>query len=189
LEWSNLPLLKAYVVMIHDWLGYVTAPTSARYNLNPGTSIIASAPKDEPKASAEVVTPRGRRIPLTVTSGDTNSVFRYMQTQLPGMYRVRFANDGAAASDVPFHVVQDPSESNLKMLAAAERDNLLEAAGVHFSGAAAKLPEGNEKAARREPLWGMLLAALVALLAGELLMASRLARQRSGFTVDTGYVS
>ena len=41
LEWSNVPLLKAYVVMVHDWLGYVTAPTSARYNLNPGTSIIA----------------------------------------------------------------------------------------------------------------------------------------------------
>ena len=46
LDWSNLPLLKAYVVMIHDWLGYITAPTSARYNLNPGTSIIATAPKD-----------------------------------------------------------------------------------------------------------------------------------------------
>jgi hypothetical protein len=184
LEWSNLPLLKAYVVMIHDWLGYVTAPTSARYNLNPGTSIIASAPKDAPKASAEVVTPRGRRIPLTVTSGDANSVFRYMQTQLPGMYRVRFANDGAAAGDVPFHVAQDSTESDLKMLGAAERDNLLEPVGVHFSGAAAKLPEGNEKAARREPLWGMLLAALVALLASELLMACRLARQRAGFVVS-----
>jgi hypothetical protein len=170
--------------MIHDWLGYVTAPTSARYNLNPGTSIIASAPKDAPKASAEVVTPRGRRIPLPVTSGDANSVFRYMQTQLPGMYRVRFTTDGAAAGDVPFHVAQDSTESNLKMLGAAERDNLLEPAGVHFSGAAAQLPEGNETAPRREPLWGLLLAALVALLASELLMASRLARQRAGFAVS-----
>src|SRR3954470_20894070 len=165
LEWSNLPLLKAYVVMIHDWLGYVTAPTSARYNLNPGTSIIASAPKDAAKASAEVITPRRKRIPLTVTSGDANSVFRYMQTQLPGMYRVRFANDGAAAGDIPFHVAQDPTESNLKVLGVAERNNLLEPAGVHFSGTTANFPEGNEKAARREPLWGMLLASLVALLA------------------------
>jgi hypothetical protein len=101
------------------------------------------------------------------------------------MYRVRFTNDGAAAGDVPFHVVQDSSESNLKMLGAAERSNLLEPAGVQFSGAAAKLPEGNEKAPRREPLWGLLLAALVALLAGELLMASRLARQRAGFVVSS----
>jgi hypothetical protein len=184
LEWSNLPLLKAYVVMIHDWLGYVTAPTSARYNLNPGTSIIASAPKDSPKASAEVVTPRGKKIPLTVTSADANTVFRYMQTQLPGMYRVRFTNDGGAASDIPFHVAQDSTESNLKVLSATERDSLLEPAGVHFSGATAKLPEGNEAAPRREPLWGLLLAALVALLAGELLIASRLARQRAGFAVS-----
>jgi hypothetical protein len=184
LEWSNLPLLKAYVVMIHDWLGYVTAPTSARYNLNPGTSIIASAPKDATKDSAEVVTPRGKRIPLTVTSGDSNSMFRYMQTQLPGMYRVRFTNDGAAADDVPFHVAQDSAESNLKMLGTAERDSLLEPAGVHFSGAVAKLSQTNETTPRREPLWGLLLAALVALLAGELLMASRIARQRAGFAVS-----
>src|SRR4029079_3538068 len=184
LEWSNLPLLKAYVVRIHDWLGYVTAPTSARYNLNPGTSIIASAPKDATKASAEVLTPRGKRIPLTVTSGDSNSIFRYMQTQLPGMYRVRFTNDGAAAGDVPFHVAQDSAESNLKMLGTAERDGLLEPAGVHFSGAVAKMSQANEKTPRREPLWGLLLAALVALLAGELLMASRLARQRAGFAVS-----
>jgi len=184
LEWSNLPLLKAYVVMIHDWLGYITAPTSARYNLNPGTSIIASAPKNATKASAEVLTPRGKRIPLTVTSGDSNSIFRYMQTQLPGMYRVRFTNDGAAAGDVPFHVAQDSAESNLKMLGTAERDSLLEPAGVHFSGEVAKLNPANETAPRREPLWGLLLAALVALLAGELLMASRLARQRAGFAVS-----
>ena len=35
LEWSNVPLLKAYVVMIHDWLGFLTAPTTSRYNLEP----------------------------------------------------------------------------------------------------------------------------------------------------------
>jgi hypothetical protein len=170
--------------MIHDWLGYVTAPTSARYNLKPGTSIIASAPKDSPKASAEVVTPRGRRIPLTVTTADANSVFRYMQTQLPGLYRVRFNSDGGSVGDVPFHVARDAAESDLKMLGAAERDSLLEPAGVHFTGAVPTMPSGNETAPRREPLWGMLLAALVALLASELLMANRLARQRAGFAVS-----
>ena len=184
LEWSNLPLLKAYVVMIHDWLGYVTAPTSARYNLNPGTSIIALAPKDAPNAMAEVVTPRGRRIPLTVTSADANSVFRYMQTQLPGMYRVRFNKDGAAAGDVPFHVAQDANESDLRALGTPERENVLEPAGVHFSGTVAEAPKGNDTSPRREPLWGLLLAALVALLAGELLMANHLARQRAGFAVS-----
>jgi hypothetical protein len=184
LEWSNLPLLKAYVVMIHDWLGYVTAPTAARYNLNPGTSIIASAPKDFANATAEVVTPRGRKIPLTVNSADANSVFRYMQTQLPGMYRVRFTSDGAAASDVPFYVAQDSTESNLQVLAAVDRQNLLEPAGLVFSGATANLPKADTKAARTEPLWGTLLAAFVTLIVSELLLASRLSRQRAGFAVS-----
>jgi hypothetical protein len=184
LEWSNLPLLKSYVVMIHDWLGYVTAPTSARYNLNPGSSIIASAPKDSPNGAAEVVTPRGLRIPLAMTNADANSVFRYMQTQLPGMYRVRFTSDGGPAGDVPFHVARDATESDLRVLGAAERDSLLGPAGVQFSGAAAATPEENETAPRREPLWGMLLTALVALLASELLIANRLARQRAGFAVS-----
>ena len=61
LEWSNLPLLKAYVVMVHDWLAYVTAPTMARYNLSPGSPISATAPKDAPGTSAALVTPRGAR--------------------------------------------------------------------------------------------------------------------------------
>jgi hypothetical protein len=185
LEWSNLPLLKAYVVMIHDWLGYVTAPTSARYNLNPGTPLIASAPKDAPNSTAEVVTPRGRRIQLNITNADANSVFRYVQTQLPGMYRVRFSSDGGPTGDVPFHVAQDATESDLKVLSKAERDNLLEPAGVHFTGAEPVLPKGNENAPRREPLWGLLLSALVVLLGCELLMANRLSRQRTGFSVST----
>jgi Mg-chelatase subunit ChlD len=185
LEWSNLPLLKAYVVMIHDWLNYVTAPTSARYNLNPGMSIIASAPKDAPNARAEVVTSRGQRIPLATTSADDNFVFRYMQTQLPGMYRVRFTNDGALARNVPFHVAGDSTESDLRVLGTSVREHVLEPAGVHFAGGAATLPEKVESSPRREPLWGMLLAALVALLASELLMANRIARQRAGFAVSS----
>lgn len=184
LEWSNLPLLKAYVVMIHDWLGYITVPTSARYNLTPGTTIIASSPKDAPNASAEVVTPRGQRIALTNAGAESNSTFRYVQTQLPGMYRVRFSNGGAPASEVPFHVAQDAIESDVHVLSNADRDAVLVPAGVSFSDVKTDLPQTTVDSPRREPLWGLLLAALVALLGGELLMANRLARQRSGFAVS-----
>jgi hypothetical protein len=107
-----------------------------------------------------------------------------MQTQLPGMYRVRFTNDGASAGDVPFHVAQDSTESDLRLLGTSVREHVLEPAGVHFAGAVATVPEKIESSPRREPLWGMLLAALVALLASELLMANRIARQRAGFAVS-----
>jgi hypothetical protein len=185
LEWSNLPLLKAYVVMVHDWLAYVTAPTMARYNLSPGSPIIAMAPKDAAGATAALVTPRGREIPLVSLDGDGSAVFRYTQTQLPGEYRVRFTNGGAPAGDMPFHVTYDASESTIEPLAEADRDKLLAQAGVQFAGANAPKIATRDSAPRREPFWGILLAALVALLVSELLLSTWLARQRSGLTVST----
>ncbi len=185
LEWSNLPVLKAYVVMIHDWLAYVTAPTSARYNLTPGTAIIASAPKDAPHAIAEVITPRGRPIPLSIANADANSGFRFAQTQHPGMYRVRFTSDGAPAGEVPFYVARDATESDLHALGAIAQRNILEPAGLHFFSVEVQLPSSTKSSPRREPLWGLLLAALALLLGGEFIMANRLSRQRSSFSAES----
>jgi Aerotolerance regulator N-terminal/von Willebrand factor type A domain/CARDB len=185
LEWSNLPLLKAYVVMIHDWLAYVTAPTMARYNLSPGAPILASAPKDVAGASAALITPRGREIALMALDGDGSTVFRYTQTQLPGDYRVRFTSEGAPLGDVPFHVSYDASESTIDPLAEVDRNKLLVPAGVQFSGANAPALAKSDSAPRREPFWGILLAGLVALLVCELLLSTWLARQRTDLTVST----
>jgi hypothetical protein len=185
LEWSNLPLLKAYVVIVHDWLAYVTAPTMARYNLIPGAPIVAAPTKDAASASAALITPRGREISLVATDADVAPVYRYTQTALPGTYRVRFSRGGAPVGDVPFHVAHDASESNLEPLRVADRDKILAPAGVQFAGAEAPVTTTREAAPRREPFWGILLAALVALLACELLMSTWLARQRGGLTVST----
>jgi hypothetical protein len=184
LEWSNLPLLKAYVVMVHDWLAYVTAPTMARYNLSPGTPIVAAS--QQGSTSATLVTPRGREIALAATDADVSPVYRFTQTRLPGTYRVRFSSSGTAASETPFHVAHDARESNLEPLNVADRDALLVPAGLQFAGVEAESAVETANAApRREPFWSFLLAALVALLAGELLMSNWLARQRSGMAVST----
>jgi hypothetical protein len=190
LEWSNLPLLKAYVVMIHDWLAYVTAPTLARYNLSPGAPIIASAPKEASGGSATLVTPRGREVALAALDGDGSSVFRYTQTQLPGDYRVRFTAGespagGVPAGDVPFYVAYDVRESTIEPLTEVERGKLVVSAGVQFAGANTPVVATRDSAPRREPFWGVLLTALVALLLSELLLSTWLARQRTGLTVNT----
>jgi len=185
LEWSNLPLLKAYVVMVHDWIAYVTAPTMARYNLSPGAPIIASAPQDAAGTSAILVMPRGREIAIAALDGDGASVFRYTQTQLPGEYRIRFASGKSSAGDVPFHVAHDASESTIAPLSEADREKFLVPAGVQFAGANAPVIATRDGAPRREPFWGILLSALVALLVSELLLSTWLARQRTGLTVST----
>ena len=186
LEWSNLPLLKAYVVMVHDWLAYVTAPTMARYNLSPGSPIVAAPQNAAGATSAALVTPRGREIALAATDADVSPVYRFTQTQLPGTYRVRFTSGGSAASEMPFHVGHDARESDLRPLNIADRNALLVPAGVQFAGSeAVAAVESTDTAPRREPFWSFLLAALVALLAGELFMSNWLARQRSGLAVNT----
>jgi hypothetical protein len=185
LEWSNLPLLKAYVVMIHDWLAYATAPTMSRYNLSPGVPIVAAPTKDNAAASATLITPRGREVSLLSTDADVAPVYRYTQTALPGTYRVRFSSGGGPAGEMPFHVSHDVAESKLNPLSETDRDKLLVPAGVQFAGT--EIPEitAREAPPRREPFWGYLLAALVALLASELLMSTWLARQRGGLSVST----
>jgi hypothetical protein len=186
LEWTNLPLLKAYVVMVHDWLEYVTAPTMARYNLAPGTPIIAAPPRSAAGAtSATLITPRGREISLAATDAEVSPVYRFAQTRLPGTYRVKFAVSGSTASEIPFHVAHDARESDLRLLNISDRDALLVPAGVQFEGTeSTAVVNTAETAPRREPFWSFLLAALVALLAGELLMSNWLARQRSGMAVS-----
>ena len=185
LEWSNLPLLKAYVVMIHDWLSYITAPTMARYNLSPGAPIVATPPKNAADATAAVITPQGREVKLSALDSGIEAVCRYTQTQLPGTYRVRFKAGGSAATELPFHVQYDARESHLEPLTEADRDKLLAPAGVRFGSAVTPIVRASDSAPRREPFWGYLLAALVALVVSELLMSGFLARQRSGFSIST----
>jgi hypothetical protein len=185
LEWSNLPLLKAYVVMVQDWLGFLTAPTTSRYNLTPGTPLVASPPADAPNAKAELVTPGGRAVPLDIGDAEFAPVIRYSQTALPGTYRVRFTQGGKLVSEVPYHVARDARESNMRTLNGGQRENLIAWSGLQFGTTAVMAPSVAEIAPRREPVWGALLAALVTLLAAELLVSNWLARQRHGFAVSS----
>ncbi|HEX3601360.1 MAG TPA: BatA domain-containing protein [Lacipirellulaceae bacterium] len=185
LEWSNVPLLKSYVVMVHDWLGYITAPKLANYNLSPGAQIAAIAPRDVTGATASIGTPRGREISLVAIDSELSPSYRYTQTLVPGTYRVRFTGGDAGKTDVPFHVIRDPRESELRQLSETQRSCLLVPAGLRFGPDVAPGVSTTKTEPRREPFWGILLAALVVLLAGELLMSSRLARLRSGLAVNT----
>jgi hypothetical protein len=186
LDWSDLPKLKAFVVMVQDWLSYITAPRTARYNLAPGNSILAAAPAEELGANAKVITPRGREMDLVPLESGSGSVFRFSQTAVPGLYRVRFIADGGVVQEVPYYVARDPRESDLTPLTDAERLGVLASADVAFAGeGATSAASVAAMAPREEPVWGALLVALVALLAGELLLANRLSRQRHGFAVNT----
>jgi hypothetical protein len=181
LEWTNLPLMKAYVVMIHDGLDYITAPTSARFNLTPGAPIVAIATS---AVEATLLTPRGREIALRAATNAATPSYRYAQTRLPGVYRLRLKATDGSIRDVPFQVERDPAESNLQALS-DERRAFLSSLEIRFDGVEA--PAASSTAPpppRREPVWGALLIALIAFLIAEMLLASWLGRQRHGFPLN-----
>jgi hypothetical protein len=185
LEQSNLPQLKSFLVMVQDWLDYLTAPSTARYNLVPGSAIVASLPPEAAFAKATLETPAGTVVPLFVQELEGAAVARYALTQLPGLYRATFTAGGESVASVPFYVARDSHESQLEPLSATNRTELASAAGLLFDGAESADTPLVDLATRQEPVWGLLLGALVALLGGELLLSHWLARQRSGVAVST----
>lgn len=185
LEQSNLPQLKSFLVMVQDWLDYLTAPSTARYNLAPGSAIVASLPPEAAFAKATLETPTGAVVPLFVQEMEGVAVARYAQTQSPGLYRATFTAGGEPVASVPFYVSRDSLESQLTPLSATDRTDLTSAAGLLFDGAESTDTPLVDSAPRQEPIWGLLLGALVALLGGELLLSHWLARQRSGVAVST----
>jgi uncharacterized cupredoxin-like copper-binding protein len=181
LEWSNLPQLKAYVVMVSDWLDYLTAPTSARFNLTPGTALVATLPTTADPDSVKLLTPAGTTVELASEDLEDSHTARYWQTYLPGPYRVKYDDNGSPAS-LPYYVARDPGESQLVFAEDAERERIA-ASGVVFGTELPDVQVAEESTAQGEPIWQALLVALIALLAGELLLSSWITRQRSGTPV------
>ncbi len=188
LQWTNLPQLKSYVVMIHEWLDYLTAPAMARYNLEPGGVIAAPLPADADATTAKLITPAGDEVQLATSGSEESGLVRYSQTQLPGLYRLNFDAGGKAIS-LPFYVTRDASESQLSPLSPEQQTKLSEIAGLQFDvqdAAVASAVANVEPRPKAEPIWGALLLALLGLLVGEQLFSNWLTRQRSGVAVSTG---
>jgi hypothetical protein len=183
LEWSNLPQLKAYVVLVSDWLDYLTAPTSARFNITPGSALAAILPASADADDVKLLIPAGTTVPLASQELADAHVVRYWQTHLPGSYRVLYQDSGSSES-LPFHVARDPQESQLHFIDDSQRDTIA-ATGAVFG---MELPESQvveESTAHQEPIWQALLVGLIALLTAELLSSSWLTRQRSGPALST----
>ena len=58
MPWSDLAVSQAFVVMVHDWLGYLAEPGGTRHNLQPGEAI-SLLTHDAEQAEATLATPAG----------------------------------------------------------------------------------------------------------------------------------
>ena len=177
LGWSNLPQLKAFVVLISDWLDYLTAPSSARFNLAAGSPLVATLPLAADPDSVKVLNPAGTSVPLGGQELDNGQLVRYWQTHLPGSYRVTYEENGVSKS-LPFRVAREVSESRLKVIDEPQRQ-LLTSSGLEFGTEAPLTNSREEESTSLEPVWQSLLVGLIALLVLELIISSWITGQRS----------
>jgi hypothetical protein len=172
LQWSSLARSQAFVVMIQDWLAYLTQPRATRHNLAPGDPITLHLADAETR-DAILHTPHGDAIELTADSAGDGLVFRSSRTVLPGDYVLEL---GTLGDRVPFHVSRDPQESNLTSLTTADHKLLADLSGLSRSTAKASI----SGTSTNDPLWPLMFMLLIGVIVAELVLSGVIARERFG---------
>jgi len=171
-QWSDLVLSQSFVVMVHDWLAYLSQPLATRHNLAPGDPISVLL-ADAQFTEATLTTPHGDEIDLSSEPAGDGVVFRSSRTILPGSYSLEL---GLSGEQIPFYVARDPRESNLASLAAVDRRLLAQTAGLRRNMVTRQITGTNQ----RDPVWPLLLIILIGLMTGEMILSGFISQQRFG---------
>ena len=177
-DWTNWPLTKSYVVMVHDWLTHLAQSGATKNNLRPGGHIIVDRNANSALVDAEVRTPQGNVVPLVAHDHDGSWRYRFTHTRLPGVYHVALQQDSEPVTLVPFHVARDVEESDLSPLTPEARTILAATGVLSFQTDVDTQVTTSLDVPNYRPIWPLLLTALLALMALEVLLASRFSRQR-----------
>jgi len=175
-EWSNLSLTKTWVVMVQDWMSYLTQPAATQFNLAAGGRIRWTLPVDVTDESPTVMTPEESEQPARLTNASTT--IEFSPATLPGRYELRYGEEDSRTV-VPWYVSRVADESELAPLSSEQTAQITASSGLLFpTSQGFRLPtlEGRQG---KEPVWNSLLLALLAVLAVEGALAARAARRRS----------
>ncbi len=176
-DWTDLVIAKSFVVLVQDWLAYLSQPAATRFNVLPRETIEYRVALSEEGEPAEARTPLGETSTIEPVQRAGAWSYRVADTRLPGRYQLRIKE-----STKPFRVTRHAEESELSPLSEYDRQAIAEASGVRFANRleAAVAPATSETRPRQEPVWAPLLIAMVCFMAGESLLSTRLSRGRYG---------
>jgi hypothetical protein len=188
MQWSNLPLLHAYVVMVHEWLWHLCEPSATRWNVRPGESLVATLPAADSDLRAwQVLPPDGEPMAVAVVQDRERARFTFRHTAMPGRYQLL----RPSASPTPFIVQRDPDESRLASLDAEARHALTVNGRVSFNGEPLAMPSVVHDSDEAEPFWWRMLGLVLAVMLIELLLGAwqnrrRTRPMRAGATMSQG---
>ncbi len=173
-DWSELAGSQAFVVMVQDWVAYLTQPQATRHNLLPGDPISVHLAESENR-EAFLKTPHGDQIEITADTVADGVVFRSSRTILPGDYNLQL---GLSGESIPFHVQRNSKESNLTALSEEDHRLLADTAGLSGS----MLNSNLSSTSHSDPVWPALLMLVILLMSIELILAGLISRERFGNT-------
>ena len=171
-DWSELAKSQAFVVMVQDWVSYLTQPQATRHNLSPGDPISVHLAESENR-DAFLRTPHDDQIELTADTVADGVVFRSSRTILPGDYGLQL---GLSGETIPFHVQRNSKESDLTGLSEVDHKLLADTAGLSGS----LLNSNLSSTSHSDPVWPILLMMLIALMSFELILSGMISRERFG---------
>ncbi|MGB7342977.1 MAG: BatA domain-containing protein [Pirellulaceae bacterium] len=172
MQWSDLARSQSFVVMVHDWIDYLSQPRSTQFNLQPGDAIVYRSDSEDASFSGMLTTPQGEAIELA-SDGFGEAMLQTNRTSLPGAYTLETS---VAGESIPFQVVRDNRESDLSPLEPPQQKQLAQLSGIESKNTG----ESPGQSAATDPLWPYLLLGVIALITMELLLAGVLARERFG---------
>ncbi|MBI1344875.1 hypothetical protein GC163_01150 [bacterium] len=175
-EWSDLVRSQAFVVLVQEWLSYLSEPQMTRYNLSPGEPLSFRV-NDATATQATLQLPTKGEIELTADVLPHANLFRTSRTLLPGDYALEF---GLSGDVVPFHVRRDERESNLQTLTAEQSQELTQLTTQ---------PQTPDRIASTttvaDPVWPLLWVLLIGAMVLELWLSHHMSRQRFGSTLSS----
>ena len=189
---TNLPVTNSFVVMVHEWLEYLTGPSARTMNLSAGAPLEWRY-EDRNQRPVEIELPDGTKIDLTEDAkrygvDQTAGVFRYHSTRLPGTYIARTSVQAEVPLEIPFRI--SPPREELLARRSSEKllQQLTEVGQFEVAGSGSELSasaqtfwsqqEESSSVAGGQPVWHWIVLGLSGLLLLELLLAGRIGRRR-----------
>ncbi|MCA9093378.1 MAG: hypothetical protein KDA68_07820, partial [Planctomycetaceae bacterium] len=181
-RWSNLPLMQAYVPMVHEWLWYLIQPTGVSYNLQAGEPLQVTLPANEHVKEVQLTQPGGTSVSMTMIQQGDRTIARSRKTDRPGRYEAVIRVEGKEDELRQYQVTRVADESNLDQWPQELTAKWREFSSMRVDPSEAMaMPKDSTGQRTGEPLWTFLIILVIAALVGELWLAGRMARKRFGF--------
>jgi hypothetical protein len=180
---GNLPTLKCFVPLVHEFAYYLAAPTVTRMNVPPGAPVSVDLPEGTPpEQKALVLTPSGERAAARLVQDGAVARLSFEGTQEPGLHRVLIGAEEAEGP--PFVVLGDRQESVLAPLTAADLEQVGRHVDLFRAGTTREMLSALRGEMPGRELWKQLALCALLVLIAEVAVARWITLQRRSHAAE-----